>query len=103
MESVGSEKGSTSAPVVIDDCGELKGANRAVATESDGALLAGRPAKRRRAADMPSEVRVFHILKKHVESRDPVCRNGQATKATKSRAKLGLNNIRRRLSSNQGT
>jgi peptidylprolyl isomerase len=102
MESVGSEKGSTSSPVVIDDCGELRGSAKAVANESDGSLLSGRPTKRRRAADMPSEVHCFHILKKHAESRDPMCRNGQATKATKSRAQLGIENIRRRLANHQG-
>lgn len=102
MESAGSESGTTSKPVVIDDCGELRGSSKAVASESDGSALSGRPAKRRRAADQPSEVRVYHILKKHAESRDPVCKNGQATKASKSRAQLGLTNIRRRLASNQG-
>merc|ERR1712048_1316483 len=76
MEAVGSESGTTSAPVVIDDCGELKGSAKAISSEGDGSLLSGRPVKRRRAADAPSEVRVFHILKKHAGSRDPVCRNG---------------------------
>jgi len=104
MESTGSEKGTTTKPVVIDDCGELKGAAKATASETDGTSLGGRPAKRKRAADMASHVRVYHILKKHAESRDPVvCRTGQATKASKSRAQLGLTNIRRRLATSSGS
>lgn len=45
---------------------------------------------------------MFHILKKHAESRNPVSSNGQAVKATKSRAQHGLTNIRRRLVAHQG-
>jgi len=51
MESAGSESGTTSKPVVIDDCGELKGSSKATSSEADGSALGGRPAKRRRAAD----------------------------------------------------
>merc|ERR1719253_198249 len=40
MENVGSESGSTSSPVIIDDCGELRGAAKAVAGE-DGSSLGG--------------------------------------------------------------
>jgi len=83
MENCGSESGSTSAPVVIDDCGELKGAAKVVPGE---AAVPGRAAKRRRAADQPTEVRILHVLKKHAGSRDPVCRRGQEVKCTKSRA-----------------
>jgi len=104
MEDVGSESGSTSSPVIIDDCGELRGSAKATNCEADGAALGNRSGKRKRAADMPSEVRLFHILKKHAECKDPVVsRTGQATKASKTRAQLGLTNIRRRLVTNQGS
>lgn len=102
METVGSESGTTSAPVVVDDCGELKGSAKAVSSDSDGNVLGNRPLKRRKAADLPSEVKLLHVLKKHTGSREPVCRKGQPVKATKSRAQLGLTNMRRRLATNTG-
>lgn len=104
MEACGQESGVPTAAVIVDDCGELKGGivSRAVATavavaDADMGGLLGRPAKRRRAADLPEEVHVMHILKKHEGSRAPTCRRGQPVKSTKSRAVLALANMRRRL------
>jgi len=93
MEARGRESGVPTAPVVVDDCGELR--NRG-ADNSAGAA-SGRQAKRQRLADAPVEVHLFHILKKHTGSRDPKCRNGAEAKCTKGRAVLALANMRRRL------
>jgi len=104
MEACGTDAGVPKLEVMIDDCGELKGGvgSRAAATASaltDAAEGAGpgRPAKRRRAADLPEEVHVLQILKKHAGSTNPVSRDGQPVKCNKGRAILALANMRRRL------
>jgi len=102
MEACGCESGRPTASVIIDDCGELKAStgSRAAATEravldADGAP--GRPGKRKRAPDMPDEVHVYGILKKHSGCKDATDRDGKPIKATKGRAVLALANIRKRL------
>mmetsp|Transcript_52399 Transcript_52399/g.113547 ORF Transcript_52399/g.113547 Transcript_52399/m.113547 type:complete len:347 (+) Transcript_52399:97-1137(+) len=97
MEACGQESGTPTARVVVDDCGELKGVRSG---DPDDALVV-RPGKKRRAADAPSKVHVIHILKKHSASSDPNSR-GKAVTCTKSRAKLALTNIRKRLAMMQG-
>jgi len=105
MEDVGTAKGKVRVPCVIDDCGLLKTKKaaeaEAAAQAADGGP--GRGLKRKRASDMPSEVHVYHILKKHAGSKDPKCRRGQEVKCTKSRASLGCTNIRRKLTMNDGS
>lgn len=108
MEACGQESGKPHASVVIDDCGEMKGGlSRATATalalepEDAGGDTGARPRKRRRAADLPEEVHVFQILKKHAASRDPTSK-GQPVKCTKGRAKLALANMRKRLTMSAG-
>lgn len=97
MEACGCEGGTPTAPVVVDDCGELRGAGAAVAEVVAGDDSTGRPVKRRRTVDAPSEVHVFQILKKHVGVRNPVCCGGAEATCTKARAKLALANMRKRL------
>lgn len=101
MEACGQECGTPLGAVVIDDCGELKGGfGRAAATAlalADEPIDAdGRPRKRRRAADLPEEVHVIHILKKHAASKNATSK-GQPVKCTKGRATLALANMRKRL------
>lgn len=102
MEACGQESGTPLNQVVIDDCGDLKAgmsrsANTAAALEGAGEVdPSGRARKRRRAADMPEEVHVFHIMKKHAGSKNPTSK-GQPVKATKSRATMALANMRKRL------
>merc|ERR1711879_55076 len=43
------------------------------------------------------EVHILNILKKHAESKNPMCRSGQEAKCTKSRAKHGIANMRKRI------
>uniref|UniRef100_A0A7S0A528 peptidylprolyl isomerase n=1 Tax=Pyrodinium bahamense TaxID=73915 RepID=A0A7S0A528_9DINO len=90
MEGCGQECGRPTAPVVVDDCGELRGR---------GANAALPQAKRQRLlADAAlAEVHLFHILKKHAGSRDTKCRGGAEAKCTKGRALLALANMRKRL------
>lgn len=103
MESMGQDDGKPTVNVIIDDCGELRGgitASRSTATNlavAAGDDMTGRPSKRRRAADLPEQVHVFHILKKHAGSKDPVDRKGQPVKLTKGRSVLALANMRKRL------
>jgi len=104
VEACGQENGTPTVTVTIDDCGELKGgitASRSTATNLAVAAgdddLPGRFAKRRRAADLPDQVHILHILKKHAGSKEPTDRKGAPVKATKGRAVLALANMRKRL------
>lgn len=99
MEVCGTQHGKTTKDVVIDDCGLLRGKRAAEEEESE----TGRPGKRKRASDAPSEVHVYHILKKHAGCRDPKSfRDGKEVKGTKQRAQNALSNIRKRLAQIQG-
>eukprot|EP00929_Paragymnodinium_shiwhaense_P021411 TRINITY_DN13970_c0_g1_i1.p1 TRINITY_DN13970_c0_g1~~TRINITY_DN13970_c0_g1_i1.p1 ORF type:complete len:354 (-),score=83.45 TRINITY_DN13970_c0_g1_i1:306-1367(-) len=104
MEEAGTPSGKVRIPVVVDDCGLLKTKK---AAEAEAAAQAaegpGRGTKRKRASDLPSEVHVYHILKKHSGSKEPKCRRGNEVKCTKSRATLGCTNIRRKLGMNDGS
>ncbi|CAK0851511.1 unnamed protein product, partial [Prorocentrum cordatum] len=64
MDSCGGADGRPRKDVVVDDCGVLKGGKRVANEDGSGAP----PGKRKRAVDMPAEVHVFHILKKHKDS-----------------------------------
>lgn len=98
IESCGSESGKPSSSVVIDDCGEIRGSRAADMCEDvAGPGLGGRSAKRRKAADQPSEVQLLHILKKHVGCTKPMDATGKEVKITKGRAKLALGNMRKKL------
>eukprot|EP00927_Polykrikos_kofoidii_P066205 TRINITY_DN61849_c0_g1_i1.p1 TRINITY_DN61849_c0_g1~~TRINITY_DN61849_c0_g1_i1.p1 ORF type:complete len:379 (+),score=65.77 TRINITY_DN61849_c0_g1_i1:71-1138(+) len=99
IESCGSPGGKPLRRVIIDDCGMLRGwrADAAETGPVESGALNLRPAKRKRASDAPTEVRVVHILKKHAGSTDPRCWRGQEVKCTKSRARLALSNIRKKL------
>eukprot|EP00933_Yihiella_yeosuensis_P064788 TRINITY_DN6830_c0_g1_i3.p1 TRINITY_DN6830_c0_g1~~TRINITY_DN6830_c0_g1_i3.p1 ORF type:complete len:358 (-),score=76.58 TRINITY_DN6830_c0_g1_i3:326-1399(-) len=103
MEACGTDKGAVKGSVVIDDCGELRGARNepAMAEDVAGPGLGGRPAKRRKAADLPTEVVVYHLIKKHKESRDPTDAQGKEVKATKGKAKLVIANVRKKLAMTQ--
>jgi len=92
MEACGTADGGPSKSVRIDDCGEVRGSRSAEE---------GRPAKRRRA-DLPGEIRVLQILKKHKDCSDPKTAKGEVATCTKGRAKLGLTNVRKRLMANPG-
>ncbi|CAE8634529.1 unnamed protein product [Polarella glacialis] len=99
MESCGSADGKVKSLIVIDDCGELRG-NRheeTIGEDVAGPGLAGRSAKRKRAADQPTEVHLLHILKKHKESRDPKDADGKEVKFTKGRATMVLCTMRKKL------
>merc|ERR1712060_438472 len=82
-----------------DDCGAVgAGSKKALLRdETKDIALSSRPPKRPRAADAPSEVHVFHILKKHEGSKDPTGRGGEKVTCTKSRAMLALANMRKRI------
>lgn len=96
IEAWGSDSGKPGASVVIDDCGKLK--------VRHGEEDCGGPAgKRRRLAHVPLEVKVLHILKKHIGVEEPKCRQGQVATCTKGRAKLSLTNMRKRLLVEQGS
>lgn len=93
MDSCGGADGRPRKDVVVDDCGVLKGGKRVANEDGSGAP----PGKRKRAVDMPAEVHVFHILKKHNDSQDATDRQGKPVKAGKDRARMALANMRRRL------
>jgi len=105
MESQGREgDGKPSVPVVVDDCGEIRVARArgSDSTEANAGVGLERPAKRRRASDAPSEVRVLHILKKHSGSLHPTTWRGKPVECTKGRAHIALANMRKRLVASPG-
>lgn len=103
IEACGQSNGTPTASVIVDDCGELKGGRTepVMAEDVAGPGLASRPAKRRKAVDQPEEVNLLHILKKHAESKDPIDSQGKEVKLTKSRVKLSLANMRKKLATHQ--
>mmetsp|Transcript_31374 Transcript_31374/g.73196 ORF Transcript_31374/g.73196 Transcript_31374/m.73196 type:complete len:362 (+) Transcript_31374:155-1240(+) len=112
MEECGTSSGKPLRVVIVDNCGEIKisGGKAAVVDPEEasdkkraaGAASLMRPGKRKRAPDMPTEVRLFHILKKHSGSKDPTNHKGEPVKCTQSRALHAVSNIRRRLSMGDG-
>lgn len=96
MEACGRECGKPTRDVVIVGCGEVRAGKRAA--EGAPAL----PALKRKRADLPAEVHVWHILKKHADSPEPVCWRGKPVKCSKARALHTLANMRRRLAMVQG-
>eukprot|EP00931_Biecheleriopsis_adriatica_P105407 TRINITY_DN79971_c0_g1_i1.p1 TRINITY_DN79971_c0_g1~~TRINITY_DN79971_c0_g1_i1.p1 ORF type:complete len:392 (+),score=75.25 TRINITY_DN79971_c0_g1_i1:50-1177(+) len=71
---------------IISNCGEL----RDEAADAE-------PATKRARRDGPSEVHLFHILKKYKGCRKPETWRGEKSNCTKGKAKLVLENLRKRL------
>jgi len=75
--------------------GDLSGTGGGCRRKCDSADH-GAPAKRQQI-DVDAEVRVFHILKKHSASKSPTTLQGKPVKLSKGRAKLTVDNLRKRL------
>mmetsp|Transcript_15616 Transcript_15616/g.35061 ORF Transcript_15616/g.35061 Transcript_15616/m.35061 type:complete len:362 (-) Transcript_15616:64-1149(-) len=112
VEACGTGSGKPLRAVIVDDCGEARGKTSRASDETEqlaSAQATGgqapqlmRPGKRKRAPDMPTEVRLYQILKKHAASSNPTGRKGEPVKCTKSRALHAIGNMRRRLSMAEG-
>jgi len=80
----------------IKECGEIERPSVALSLEDSKAN--GEPAaKRQKVAD--EEARIFHLLKKHKDSRYPKKYDGVAATITKGKAKVSVENARKRLES----
>merc|ERR1712048_156944 len=78
---------------VIVDCGEVAGTAEDENADARGPLAHKRP----RLGTGPGEVHVFHILKKYAGLRRPETWQGKTATCTKAKAKLVLDNLRKRL------
>jgi len=82
----------------IVDCGLTEGSKEGVMAIEDGE---GEPRAKRKRGDKDDgkEVHLFHVLKKHKDSRNPVTWRGETVTATKGKAKIAVQNLRKRLMS----
>eukprot|EP00933_Yihiella_yeosuensis_P070930 TRINITY_DN7909_c0_g1_i1.p1 TRINITY_DN7909_c0_g1~~TRINITY_DN7909_c0_g1_i1.p1 ORF type:complete len:374 (+),score=88.96 TRINITY_DN7909_c0_g1_i1:44-1165(+) len=78
----------TEITAYIKDCGELE------AEAEDGEPAAK---KAKTAKSGPSEVQLFHIIKKHSAAKNPETYKGDKSKLTRGKAKLTLENVRKKL------
>jgi len=83
---------------VIADCGQLEPGAEGAGAE------AGQPAEKRRkigggAAAASEKVHLFHVLKKHAGCKRPDTWRGGAATCTKGKARLVVENLRKRLAS----
>mmetsp|Transcript_82128 Transcript_82128/g.232803 ORF Transcript_82128/g.232803 Transcript_82128/m.232803 type:complete len:376 (+) Transcript_82128:68-1195(+) len=84
-----------SKAAMISDCGEIADDGGRPALDA----LALPASKRPRVAAGPAHVHVFHILKKHAGSTWPVTWQGKKATCTRAKAKIAVENVRKRLMS----